>query len=129
MSCPSMPYAMQATVVQRAVVAVLTRGTISDPGMLQSQPDPAWLLALCEQPAKSGGAECAQIGACFLDAASGQLILGEWCATQDLLSSCFPCSSNEVTMSLRHCIPLQKLFLASQIEAVSQRSWSSAAWL
>lgn len=85
-SCPGHLCTMQETVVQRAVVAVLTRGTISDPAMMRSQPDPAWLLALSERPAESCGAECVNIGACFMDAASGQLILGEWCAPAVLLS-------------------------------------------
>jgi DNA mismatch repair protein MSH6 len=83
------PAAPQETVVRRAVVAVLTRGTLSDPAMLQSQPDPAWLLALAEAPAAGGAAQAGaddrvQIGACFLDAASGQLLLGEWCAPAPL---------------------------------------------
>lgn len=70
----------QESVVRRAVVAVLTRGTLSDLAMLQSQPDPAWLLALAEQPTGPSSQDSVRIGACFLDAASGQLLVGEWCA-------------------------------------------------
>jgi hypothetical protein len=100
-----MPAAPQETVVRRAVVAVLTRGTLSDPAMLQSQPDPAWLLALAEAPAADGAAQRGaddrvQIGACFLDAASGQLLMGEWCAAAPLApartrAACFGCRPPE----------------------------------
>ncbi len=76
----------QATVVNRELVAVLTRGTLTDAEMLQSTPDAAYLLAITEGPPAAGGprnsvdAEPVVIGVCAVDAATGHMLLGQWCA-------------------------------------------------
>ncbi len=81
----------QATVVNRELVAVLTRGTLTDAEMLQSTPDAAYLLAITEgppPPPSAGGprapdsvdAEPVVIGVCAVDAATGHMLLGQWCA-------------------------------------------------
>jgi DNA mismatch repair protein MSH6 len=76
----------QATVVNREMVAVLTRGTMSDMEMLASHPDASYLLAITEAPAEAadGGAAdgerpTAAIGVCAVDVATGQMLLGQWC--------------------------------------------------
>ena len=79
---------LQSTVVNRELVAVLTRGTLTDAEMLQSTPDAAYLLAITEGPPPPAGprdldsidAEPVVIGVCAVDAATGQMLLGQWCA-------------------------------------------------
>ena len=68
---------MQATVVNRALVAVLTKGTLSDPDMLHTQPQAQQLLALVELPGRCHGT--CTIGACAVDVASGHMQIGQWC--------------------------------------------------
>ena len=111
---------MQASVVSRDMVAVVTRGTMTDSEMLTTHPDACFFLALAEAPAPmpatdvnttsaadgsagrpeggdagAGGAETgggaqaggrgsgeAQVllGACAVDVATGQMLIGQWCA-------------------------------------------------
>ena len=74
--------------VNRELVAVLTRGTLTDAEMLQSTPDAAYLLAITEGPPPPAGgardsdsidAEPVVIGVCAVDAATGHMLLGQWC--------------------------------------------------
>ena len=67
---------MQSTVVNRELVAVLTKGTLSDPDMLHTHPQAQQLLALVELPGSCHGS-CA-IGACAVDVASGHMQIGQW---------------------------------------------------
>jgi DNA mismatch repair ATPase MutS len=75
----------QATVVNRELVAVLTRGTLTDAEMLASTPDASYLMAITEgTPAGPRAAdgidvEPVTIGVCAVDAATGQMLLGQWC--------------------------------------------------
>lgn len=70
------------TVVNREMVAVLTTGTMTDAEMLQSHPDASYLMAITESPATPGAdsidAEPVTIGVCAVDAATGQMVLGQW---------------------------------------------------
>ena len=78
---------LQATVVNRELVAVLTRGTLTDAEMLASTPDASYLMAITEGPPAgprapdSIDAEPVVIGVCAVDAATGQMLLGQWCGT------------------------------------------------
>ena len=89
-------------VVNRELVAVLTQATLTDPEMLQAQPDAAYLLSITEQEllpsaearATDAGAEPTQgvtaktvrIGVCAVDVATARILLGQW---YNLLSSRF----------------------------------------
>ncbi|KAL4857543.1 DNA mismatch repair protein 6 [Chlorella vulgaris] len=75
------------SVVQREKVAVLTRGTLTDAEMLSSQPEASYLLALAELPVPaalaaaseaSGAPPAVWVGACAVDVATGQMLLGQW---------------------------------------------------
>eukprot|EP00887_Chlorella_sp_A99_P007330 scaffold2.g7330.t1 len=80
------------TVVRREKVAVLTKGSLTDGEMLGTHPDASYLLALAELPvppraaaaaaagAAGGGAVAPRVwlGACAADAATGQLLVGQW---------------------------------------------------
>jgi DNA mismatch repair ATPase MutS len=46
---------LQASVVNREMVAVVTRGTMTDAEMLSRHPDASFLLALAEAPAPAAG--------------------------------------------------------------------------
>lgn len=89
-------------VVKRDMVAVVTRGTMTDAEMLSRHPDASFLLALAEaaapaaQPAGAAGAAAAAaaggagscggvtgdaqtvLGACAVDVATGQMLIGQW---------------------------------------------------
>ncbi|KAG2496433.1 hypothetical protein HYH03_005657 [Edaphochlamys debaryana] len=74
-----------AAVVDRQKVAVLSRGTLVDAEMVASRPDAAYVLAVAEieEPAaegEEGAAACGRvrIGLCAVDAAAGQILLGEF---------------------------------------------------
>lgn len=90
------------------MVAVVTRGTMTDAEMLSTHPDASFFLTLAEAPAAAaalaaadggagaavGGTETAEvregsggsgdeqmvIGACAVDVATGQILIGQWCA-------------------------------------------------
>jgi len=62
-------------VVRREVVAVITRATFYEPEMLGRTTDATWLGAFSEGPAEGGAVE---IGACFVDVATGQVALGQF---------------------------------------------------
>lgn len=74
--------------VNRELVAVLTQATLTDPEMLQAQPDAAYLLSITEQElpaapqtdAASQGltAKCVRIGVCAVDVATARILLGQW---------------------------------------------------
>ena len=88
--------ALQVKVVNRELVAVLTQATLTDPEMLQAQPDAAYLLSITEQElppvaqteaadaqqAASQGltAKCVRIGVCAVDVATARILLGQWYA-------------------------------------------------
>ena len=78
------------TVVNREMVAVLTTGTMTDAEMLQSHPDASYLMAITESAvpasADSIDAEPVTIGVCAVDAATGHIVLGQWCVTQPSLT-------------------------------------------
>eukprot|EP00879_Flechtneria_rotunda_P025746 GHRR01027386.1.p1 GENE.GHRR01027386.1~~GHRR01027386.1.p1 ORF type:complete len:1037 (+),score=479.42 GHRR01027386.1:1366-4476(+) len=65
-------------VVDRQQVAVLSRGTLMDPEMVAAYPDAAYVLAVVEVPDGSSGHDAPFIGACALDTAAGQVLLGSW---------------------------------------------------
>ncbi|EFN52031.1 hypothetical protein CHLNCDRAFT_139631 [Chlorella variabilis] len=74
-------------VVRREKVAVLTQGTLTDAEMVAAQPEAAYLLALAELPVPdalmaaaehSGAPPCVWVGACAVDAATGQMLVGQW---------------------------------------------------
>ena len=71
--------------VNREMVAVLTSGTMTDAEMLQSHPDASYLMAITESALPPGpdsiDAAPVTIGVCAVDAATGQMLLGQWCAT------------------------------------------------
>ncbi len=82
---------MQANVVRREAVAILTLGTLCDPDMLQSQPEAAHTLSLWERPlppAAPGAPPGALLGACYCDCASNAFLLGQWCARAAPPRSC-----------------------------------------
>ena len=89
--------------MRREAVAVLTRGTLCDADMLAATPDAAYLLALAELPVpqqekedegmelegqegaqghgQGGGAGARArvwVGACAVDVATGQVLVGQW---------------------------------------------------
>ena len=93
--------------VSRELVAVLTRGTLTDAEMLASTPDASYLMAITEGPpagpraADSIDVEPVTIGVCAVDAATGQMLLGQWCG-------CGICSRDQV-MPVTRCCHLQTL--------------------
>lgn len=68
---------LQVGVVNREMVAVLSQGTLTDPEMLRSSPDAAYVLALTELPSDTPGGRL-QIGAAAADCATGHILLGSW---------------------------------------------------
>lgn len=68
---------LQVGVVNREMVAVLTIGTLTDPDMLRSHADASYVFSLTEAPAKSRS-EPPTLGACAVDCATGQLLVGSW---------------------------------------------------
>lgn len=66
------------------MVAVLTSGTMTDAEMLQSHPDASYLMAITESALAPGpdsiDAAPVTVGVCAVDAATGQMLLGQWCA-------------------------------------------------
>ncbi|GIL69309.1 hypothetical protein Vretimale_13435 [Volvox reticuliferus] len=73
----------QVNVVDRQKVAVLSRGTLVDAEMVASRPDASYVLAVAEVDvvgieATLGAAGAVRIGLCAVDAASGQILLGEF---------------------------------------------------
>lgn len=85
---------LQATVVNRSMVAVVTRGTMADAEMVSGHPEASFMLALCEAAppppsqspsaaqanSKYSGDEQTTIAACAVDVSSGHLLMGEWWA-------------------------------------------------
>ena len=88
---------MQANVVRRERVAVLTRGTLADPDMLSSQHEASYVMALTEMHvdhppaqdrppagASSDQQDAAQasgeptLGACAVDVSTGRILVGQW---------------------------------------------------
>ena len=83
-------------VVNRELVAVLTQATLTDPEMLQAQPDATYLLSITEQqlpaslPANAADAEgvscqgatakAVRVGVCAVDVATARILLGQWYA-------------------------------------------------
>ncbi|KXZ50845.1 hypothetical protein GPECTOR_15g531 [Gonium pectorale] len=73
-------------VVDRQKVAVLSRGTLVDAEMVSSRTDAAYVLAVAEMPVETSGEDnievgnggSIRIGLCAVDAASGQVLLGEF---------------------------------------------------
>lgn len=68
-------------VVQREKVAILTKGTLRDAQMVQSHPDPAYLMAIIEispvfEIAKNGSRI---LGMCAVDVASNHVLFGQFC--------------------------------------------------
>lgn len=68
----------RANVVLREKVAVLSRGTLRDPELLEGEPGASWLLSLVEVPAADGSRERAEIGVAAVDAAAGRVLVGQW---------------------------------------------------
>ncbi|EFJ45822.1 hypothetical protein VOLCADRAFT_105835 [Volvox carteri f. nagariensis] len=76
----------QANVVDRQKVAVLSRGTLVDAEMVASRPDASYVLAVAEmdvggdeqEAAADKAAGAVRIGLCAVDAASGQVLVGEF---------------------------------------------------
>ena len=62
------------------MVAVLTKGTLTDPEMLASHSDASYIVALQEVPAAEHQPDHPLIGLCAVDCATGQMLLGSWCA-------------------------------------------------
>lgn len=59
------------------MVAVLTKGTLTDPEMLQSHSDASYVVSLMEEaPAESTGH--LMIGICAVDCANAQMLVGFW---------------------------------------------------
>eukprot|EP00898_Chlorokybus_atmophyticus_P000955 jgi/Chlat1/1860/Chrsp141S02178 len=67
-------------VVRREVCAKLTRGTLVDSEMLQSNPDPSYLLSITEAPVREDAQdmEAVDIGVCFVDTAASRFMLGQF---------------------------------------------------
>lgn len=101
----------QAAVVNRDMVAVVTRGTMADAEMVSGHPEASFMLALCEAtpPPPSqlpsavqanlrySGDEQTRIAACAVDVSSGHLLMGEWWA---LLPALLPwTNSTRITTS------------------------------
>jgi hypothetical protein len=89
----------QAGVVNRAMVAVVTKGTMADAEMVAGHQEACFFLALCEASAplppplpspsrqagsgraassKYSGDEHTRVAACAVDVSSGHVLLGEW---------------------------------------------------
>ena len=80
--------------VNRELVAVLTQATLTDPEMLQAQPDAAYLMSITEQELPSSaqtaqdgiqgadkqqnGSKAVRIGLCAVDVATARIVLGQW---------------------------------------------------
>ena len=80
--------------VNRELVAVLTQATLTDPEMLQAQPDAAYLMSITEQELPSStqtaqdslqdtnqqrdGGKSVRIGLCAVDVATARVVLGQW---------------------------------------------------
>ena len=80
--------------VNRELVAVLTQATLTDPEMLQAQPDAAYLMAITEQELPSSAqtsqdgtqnakeqhdeSKSVRIGLCAVDVATARVVLGQW---------------------------------------------------
>lgn len=70
--------ALQVGVVNREMVAVLTKGTLTDPEMLQSHSDASYIVALQEEPTAEQHQDQPFIGLCAVDCATGQMLVGSW---------------------------------------------------
>ncbi|GIL60874.1 hypothetical protein Vafri_15713 [Volvox africanus] len=73
----------QVNVVDRQKVAVLSRGTLVDAEMVASRPDASYVLAVAEVDVEGrevavGAAGAVRLGLCAVDAASGQILIGEF---------------------------------------------------
>lgn len=66
---------VQAGVVSREIVAVLTKGTMVDAEMVCSHQDSAYVLALTERILEGSKPE---IGVCAFDCATAEIVLGSW---------------------------------------------------
>lgn len=77
----------QANVVAREIVAVLTKGTLSDPEMLTCQSEPNYILALFQDMAKAQSG-MNLFGACLVDVATGQIVVGQWYGLLSPLRAC-----------------------------------------
>ncbi|GMH33654.1 hypothetical protein BSKO_01488 [Bryopsis sp. KO-2023] len=66
-------------VVRREKVAVLTKGTLRDAQMVQSHPDPAYLMAVIEiAPTANDFDHTKLLGICAVDVASTQMMVGQF---------------------------------------------------
>jgi DNA mismatch repair protein MSH6 len=68
-------------VVNREMVAVLTKGTLSDPEMLTCQGEASYLLTLLEVPLPGNTPDApgrTRFGACMVDVATGHMMIGQW---------------------------------------------------
>lgn len=63
--------------VNREMVAVLTKGTLTDPEMLQSHSDASYVVSLREE-ATAGHQDHPLLGICAVDCATGQMLVGSW---------------------------------------------------
>ena len=59
------------------MVAVLTKGTLTDPEMLQSHSDASYVVSLREE-ANDGSHDHPLLGICAVDCATGQMLVGGW---------------------------------------------------
>lgn len=64
-------------VVNREMVAVLTKGTLTDPEMLQSHSDASYVVSLREE-LHEGHYDRPLLGICAVDCATGQMLVGSW---------------------------------------------------
>lgn len=79
---------VQVNVVAREIVAILTEGTLCDPEMLTCQSGPNHVMALFECAATSKSSDTC-FGACLIDVATGQMIVGQWYGNVTTLILCF----------------------------------------
>lgn len=75
-------------VVRREKVAILTKGTLRDAKMVQSHPDPAFLMAVIEISPVFESAQQGRrlLGICAVDVASNHIMMGQF-DDDDLLSN------------------------------------------
>lgn len=65
-------------VVRREICAVISKGTITEGGMLASTPDAAYLMSTFEIPDPERLDGSSMIGLCFVDTATARFVLGQF---------------------------------------------------
>ena len=82
------------------MVAVLTKGTLTDPEMLQSHSDASYIVALTEVATAQTNQPI--VGLCAVDCATGQMLLGSWWGLDLIKPSLHPRSQPQLDDTLLH---------------------------